>query len=96
MSEQSANISLDGLLSSRTVCGLLDTSDRNLRRLVASGEFPPPDRRLGRGLRWKHSTVQGFLDGNGNGQRKDRPPPETLRARRNTILDKVSIMRYHL
>lgn len=70
MSEQGNNGApggLDGLLSSRTVCELLDTSDRNLRRLVASGEFPPPDRRLGRGLRWKHSTVQGFLDGNESG-----------------------------
>lgn len=57
---------LDGLLSSRSVCGLLDTSDRNLRRLVASGEFPPPDRRLGRGLRWKCSTVQVFLNENGS------------------------------
>ena len=69
MIDQDANSGLgglDGLLSSRSVCNLLDTSDRNLRRLVASGEFPPPDRRLGRGLRWKHSTVQGFLDGNGS------------------------------
>ena len=73
MSEQRDNGGpggLDGLLSSRSVCNLLDTSDRNFRRLVASGEFPPPDRRLGRGLRWKHSTVQGFLNGNGSGSEK--------------------------
>ena len=56
------NGQLDPLLSTRTVCRLLDTSDRNLRRLVASGKFPPPDRRLGRSLRWKASTVRGFLE----------------------------------
>ncbi len=70
MSEQSANISLDGLLSSRSVCTLLDVPDRQLRRFVSSGQFPAPDRRLGRSLRWKCSTVQGFLDGNGSGSEK--------------------------
>ena len=53
---------LDRLLSSRSVCGLLDVSDRQLRRFVSSGKFPPPDRRLGRSLRWKASTVRGFLE----------------------------------
>ena len=75
MSEQSANISLDGLLSSRSVCGLLDVSDRQLRRFVSSGRFPAPDRRLGRSLRWKRSTVQGFLNGDGSGCEQGRKLP---------------------
>lgn len=59
------NSRVDGLaklLSSRTVCEVLDISDRNLRRLVAGGKFSPADLHLGRSLRWKASTVRTFLD----------------------------------
>ena len=52
---------LDRLLSSRTICGLLDISDRQLRRFLATGRFPPADLRLGRSLRWKSSTVRAYL-----------------------------------
>ena len=52
---------LDPLLSTRKVCTWLDTTDRNLRRLIQAGKFPPADLTLGRGLRWKESTLRGWL-----------------------------------
>ena len=42
----------------------LKTSDRSIRRLIASGRFPPPDLRLGRRLKWKLDTVIAFLEQN--------------------------------
>lgn len=52
----------DWLISTRSICGLVDVSDRNLRRLIASDRFPHADMRLGRSLRWRASTVRAFLD----------------------------------
>ena len=52
----------DRLLSSRSVCLLLDISDRQLRRFLTSGRFPGADVRLGRSLRWRASTVRAFLE----------------------------------
>ena len=53
----------DGLLRASKVCELLDCSDRTLRRWVAHGKFPLPDLRIGRSLRWRFSTVDGFIRG---------------------------------
>ncbi len=53
----------NSLLRARTVCQLLDCSDRTLRRWVAAGKFPPPDRKIGRTLRWRASTVNDFIQG---------------------------------
>ena len=53
----------NGLLRARTVCRLLDCSDRTLRRWVDAGKFPPPDRKIGRTLRWRFDTVAAFLQG---------------------------------
>lgn len=53
---------LDRLLSAKSVCALLDCSDRCLRRWMSNGKFPPPDGRIGRSLRWKVSTVQKFFE----------------------------------
>ena len=55
---------LDGLLSARRVRELLDCPDRTLRRWIAGGLFPPADLRIGTSLRWRRSTVQGFIQGN--------------------------------
>lgn len=60
------DIGIDRLLSTRTVCDLLDVSDRNLRRLVASGRFPKPDLVLGRALKWRKSTVVGAIEQGGS------------------------------
>ena len=59
------------LLSTRRLCQLIDTGDRNLRRLIACGRFPRWDAKVGRGLRWKKSTVARWLaeQTNGNGAR---------------------------
>lgn len=53
---------LERLLSTRTVCELLDISDRGLRRWIAKGIFPPPDVRLGSRLRWKESTIRRVIE----------------------------------
>lgn len=53
----------DGLMRAKTICTLLDCSDRTLRRWVAYGKFPPPDRKIGRTLRWRSSTVDCFIRG---------------------------------
>ena len=52
---------LDPLLSTRKVCDWLDTTDRNLRRLIQAGKSPPADLTLGRGLRWKENTLRAWL-----------------------------------
>ena len=51
------------LLSVRTVKSLLDCSDRTLRRWISAGKFPRPDVRIGRSLRWRSSTITGFIQG---------------------------------
>lgn len=53
----------NGLLRASKVRELLDCSDRTLRRWVAAGKFPPPDRKIGRTLRWRASTVNEFIEG---------------------------------
>ncbi len=53
----------DRLLSVRSVRALLDISDRGLRRWIAAGMFPKPDRRIGRSIRWRESTIQAFIEG---------------------------------
>ena len=53
----------DRLLSVRTVCQPLETRDRTLRRWIAAGRFPRPDRRIGRALRWRESTIKNFIQG---------------------------------
>jgi len=49
------------LLSTRRVCQLLDIGDRNLRRLIACGRFPRWDAKVGRGLRWKKTSIARWL-----------------------------------
>jgi len=59
----------DLLLSTRRVCTWLDTTDRNLRRLIQAGKFPPADLILGRSLRWKESTLRGWMQEQGENGR---------------------------
>lgn len=54
---------LDRLLGVRAVCQILDTRDRTLRRWICAGKFPKPDKRIGRTLRWRESTVRNFIEG---------------------------------
>ena len=53
---------LPQFVGTRDIITSLGTSDRNLRRLIQSGRFPPPDLRLGRMLKWKVSTVMAYLE----------------------------------
>jgi hypothetical protein len=43
------------------------TTERTVRKWIAAGRFPPPDLRLGRGLRWKIETLERFME-NGKGE----------------------------
>ena len=52
---------VDPLLASDRVCWLLDVSDRWLRRRLSAGQFPPPDAKLGRSMRWRRSTIERFI-----------------------------------
>lgn len=45
---------------------LLGVSDPFLRRLVASGEFPEPDVRLGKRDHWKTETVKRWIESGGS------------------------------
>lgn len=60
--EMTEDATMDRLLSARTVRELIDAPDRTFRRWVAGGKFPPPDRRIGRVLRWRESTVRQFIE----------------------------------
>lgn len=49
---------------------------RTIERYLAKGEFPPPDRRLGRISLWRRETIADWLAGpsaNG-GSSRTRPP----------------------
>jgi excisionase family DNA binding protein len=53
---------LDPLLGIRSVQTWADVkSDRHVRRLVHAGKLPKPDCRIGRGWRWKRSTLTRWL-----------------------------------
>lgn len=61
--DNSTNASTDRLIGTRSVCSLVEVSDRQLRRLVSIGTFPKPDMKLGKSLRWKLSTITKFIEG---------------------------------
>jgi excisionase family DNA binding protein len=45
----------------KEVAGSLGTGRRTLERLIASGQFPGPDYRVGRCPRWTRSTVEAWV-----------------------------------
>ncbi|MFQ5463784.1 MAG: helix-turn-helix transcriptional regulator [Phycisphaerae bacterium] len=49
------------LLSVNDVCELLQVSRRNLTRLIAKGQIPPPDLKLGRSNRWTPATLEDWI-----------------------------------
>lgn len=51
------------LLSVAQVAELLGVSQRQLRRLVQSGQFPHRDIVLGRSPRWRVATIEAFVAG---------------------------------
>jgi len=55
-------VGLDQLVDTRDVMSALRISRRTLQRLLESGKFPRPDRRVGRGLRWKRETIQVWIN----------------------------------
>lgn len=51
------------LLSLREVCALVSLGERTARRWLTTGALPPPDARLaGKLLRWRASTIQGWIE----------------------------------
>lgn len=53
---------LDALWNAKRVCSFLVVTDRWIRRNMACGRFPRPDYRFGKSLRWKQSTIDGYLE----------------------------------
>lgn len=51
----------DRALAPKEVARLLGVCGKTLRRLVASGKFPPPTRYSRKLLRWPASTVQAHI-----------------------------------
>jgi prophage regulatory protein len=51
------------LLTAREVAARLSLSCRTLYRLIQRGQFPRPVRVGRRGVRWRVSDVQRYLDG---------------------------------
>lgn len=53
---------LKPLWTSKRICEFLSTTDRWLRRNVAADRFPPCDFRIGKSMRWEHSTIIKYLE----------------------------------
>lgn len=44
----------------------IGVSTRTLERQLVAGEFPKPDRRVGRTRLWKPETIRRWMDGGGD------------------------------
>ena len=53
---------LSALVTMADVCLAIKVSRRTLQRLIHTGAFPKPDRRAGKGLRWKQRTVEQWIN----------------------------------
>jgi predicted DNA-binding transcriptional regulator AlpA len=51
------------ILNARDTAKLLRIGIRTFWRWVQAGQFPPPDVRLGRVLRWRRETIDAWLAG---------------------------------
>lgn len=63
--EHNARSAMKRLLSVNDVCELLQVSRRNLTRLIAKGQIPPPDLRVGRAKRWTAETIEDWIENGG-------------------------------
>ena len=55
---------LEPLLSIVETAEILNVSRRSLERLIAAGQFPKPDLRIGRMPRWHRKTLREFTERN--------------------------------
>lgn len=53
---------MERILRTKDVCSYLGISRSTLHSLRKSGEFPPPIQLLRRGVGWRLSTVEQFLN----------------------------------
>ena len=49
------------MMTMRDVCEALRISRRTAQRLIAVGDLPRYDKKVGRGLRWKRETIEKWL-----------------------------------
>jgi excisionase family DNA binding protein len=56
------------LLSTTDVAEFLSISRRTLERMLSAGEFPAPDKRIGRMSRWRPETVDNWIENTGGGR----------------------------
>lgn len=54
---------VDALLSLPEFAAALSLCERHVNRLIARGELPPHDKKIGRVRRWKVSTYQQYING---------------------------------
>jgi len=62
MSDRSAEVTLEPLLTAAEVAGLLKLSVRQVWRLAAGGKLPQPIH-IGRSARWRSKDLAAVLDG---------------------------------
>lgn len=62
MQPQPETSALPRLVGTAEITKSLGVSRRSLDRLVARGDFPKPDYRIGGLLKWKAETVEGALE----------------------------------
>lgn len=53
----------DTLLTPAQICAYLDISLRTFRRWRSQGDFPLPDFRIGKTLRWRKGTIDRQVGG---------------------------------
>lgn len=59
----------DPLVGVREIRVALGVSDKWIRRGLARGTFPHPDYKLGTSLRWRRSSIEGYLRKKAAGER---------------------------
>jgi predicted DNA-binding transcriptional regulator AlpA len=55
-------LGLEPLATTADAAAIAAVSERHLRRLIELGRFPAPDKRVGRGLRWRVSTLRAWVE----------------------------------
>lgn len=62
----SATVALEPLYDRVSVAAALGCKVRTIDRMIAAGEFPKPDLRVGRLPRWRQSTIAEWIANGGN------------------------------